>query len=301
MPADNSNRQLPEELHALLLQEVQTLRGCLSRLEQVEQERHHAEEARRQEEQRLHERDKLEAIGRFAGGIAHHFNNLLTVILGHADLLLSNLQPDSPFCGGAEAIKAAGERAAALIRQLLTFSHRLPAVPVLLDLNSILSSLAPALRRLLGPDIELTCALESGLAEVRFDPGQLGWLLLALAENARDAMPHGGRLRIQTSNASADQEPAQGQGGLRSGRPWVLLTVSDSGHGMDAATRARLFEPFFTTKEVGPRHGLGLATVYWIVRQSGGHIEGQSELGQGATFTIYLPRGEGFAGRSEVG
>jgi two-component system cell cycle sensor histidine kinase/response regulator CckA len=301
MPADQSNRQLPEELHALLLQEVQTLRGCLSRLEQVEQDRHQAEEALRQEGQRLHERDKLEAIGRLARGIAHHFNNLLTVILGHADVLLSNLQPDSPFCESAEAIKGAGERAAALIRQLLTFSRRPPAEPVLLDLNSILSSLAPALRRLLGPDIELTCALESGLAEVTADPGQIGWLLLALAENARDAMPHGGRLSIRTSNVNPDQEPAQGQGGLRPGRPWVLLAVSDTGHGMDEATRARLFEPFFTTKKVGEGTGLGLATVYWIVRQSSGHIEVQSERGKGATFTIYLPRGEVAAGTSEVG
>jgi signal transduction histidine kinase len=287
MHADPSNRQLPEELHALLLQEVQTLRGCLSRLEQVEQQRRQAEADRRHEEQLVHEQDKLEAIGRFAGGIAHHFSDLLTVILAHAALLLSNFQPGSPFCGSAEAIKGAGERAAALIRQLLTFSRRPLVVPVLLDLNSILSGLAPALRRLLGPDIDLTCLLEPRPAEVRADPGQIGWLLLALAENARGAMPHGGRLRIQTSIVNPDQEPAPGPG-----RPWVLLAVSDTGHGMDEATRARLFEPFFTTKEVGARHGLGLATVYWVVRHSGGHIEVQSEPGKGATFTIRLPRGE---------
>jgi two-component system, cell cycle sensor histidine kinase and response regulator CckA len=292
MPANQSDRQLPEELHALFLQEVQTLRGCLSRLEEVEQQRHRAEGALQDEGRRLHERDKLEAIGRFAGGIAHHFNSLLTVILGHADILLSNLQPDSPFSESAKAIKGAAGRAAALVRQLLTFSRRPPAVLVLLDLNSILSSLAPALRRLLGPDIELTCPLEPGLAEVRADPGQLGWLLLALAENARDAMPHGGRLSIRTSNVNPDQEPAQGQGGLRPGHPGVLLAVSDTGHGMDEATRARLFEPFFTTKEVGEGTGLGLATVHWIVWQSGGHIEVQSEPGKGATFKIYLPRGE---------
>jgi two-component system, cell cycle sensor histidine kinase and response regulator CckA len=300
MPSDKSNRQLPEELHALLLQEVQTLRGSLSRLEQLEQERQRAEEALRQEGQGLHERVELEAVGRLAGRIAHHFNNLLTVILGHADILLSDLKPDSPLCGSAVAIKGAGERAAALTQQLLTFSRQPPAVPVLLDLNSILSSLAPVLRRLLGPHIELTCALGSGLGEVRADPGQIGGLLLALAENARDAMPRGGRLGIQTSNLNFGQEQGQDQGGLPPG-PWVLLAVSDTGQGMDEATRARLFEPFFTTKEVPERTGLGLATVHWIVRQSGGHIEVQSEPGKGATFKVYLPRGEGAAGKSQVG
>src|SRR5262245_50276562 len=155
MPDDQSNRQLLEELHSFLRQEVQTLRGSLSRLEQLEQDRRQAEEAQRQEQQRLHERDKLVAIAGLAGGIAHHFNNLLTVILGHGDLLLYGLPPDSPFCGNAEVIKGAGERAAALTRQLLTFSRQPPAAPVLLDLNSILSSLAPALRRLLGSNIEL--------------------------------------------------------------------------------------------------------------------------------------------------
>jgi signal transduction histidine kinase len=292
MPADQSSRQLPEELHALLLREIQTLRGCLSRLEQLAQQRHQAEEARRHEEQHLHERDKLEAIGRFADGIVHHFNNLLTVILAHAALLQSNLPPDSPICESAEAIQGAGERAAALVRQLLTFGRRPPAVQVLLDLNSILSSLTLALQRLLGPGIELTCTLESGLAMVRADPGQIGWLLLALVENARDAMPDGGRLSIRTSNVNPDQEPARGPGALRPGRPGVLLAVSDTGQGMDETTRARVFEPFFTTKEVGDRHGLGLAAVYWIVRQSGGYIEVQSEPGKGATFTIYLPRAE---------
>src|SRR5262249_3483715 len=161
----------------------------------------------------------------------------------------------------------------------------------------ILSSLAPALRRLLGPNIVLTCELESALAEVRADPGQIGWLLLALTENARDAMPRGGRLSIRTSNVNPGQEPAQGQGGLRPGGPWVLRAVSDPGHGMDEATRARLFEPFFTTKEVGAGTGLALATVYWIVRQSSGHVEVQSERGKGATFKIYLPRAEVAAGK----
>jgi signal transduction histidine kinase len=301
MPTDKSDRPRPEELHAVLLQEVQALRGGLSRLEQLEQQRHHAEETFRQEEQRRHEQDKLEVVGRLAGGIAHHFNNLLTVILGHVDLLLSNLQPDSLSWGSAEAIKGAGEQAASLVRQLLTFSRQPPALPVLVDLNNILTSMAPALRRLLGRSIELTCALSSGPAVLRADPGQLCGLLLALAENARDAMPQGGRLRIQTSSASTDQEPAPGQGGLQPGRVWVILEVSDSGHGMDEATRARLFEPFFTTKEVGEGHGLGLATVWWIVRQGGGHIEVHSQPGQGATFKIYLPQGEGDAGGGAVG
>jgi signal transduction histidine kinase len=301
MPTDTSDRQSPEGLHALLLQEVQTLRGCLSRLEQLEQERHRAEEALRQEEQRRHERDKQEAVGRFAGGFAHQFSNLLAVILGHAAYLNSNLPPGSPSCRSAEAIKKAGERAAALLQQVLTFSRGLPTVPVLLDLNSILSGLAPALQRLLGPGVELTCALESGLAEVRADPGQIGVLLLALVENARDAMPQGGRLSIRTSDVSPDQGPAQDRGSPRPDRPWVLLAVSDTGQGMDEATRARLSEPFFTTKEGGEGHGLSLATLYGIVRQSGGHVEVQSEPGKGAHFKIYLPRGEGAAGQSEGG
>jgi signal transduction histidine kinase len=140
----------------------------------------------------------------------------------------------------------------------------------------------------------LTCALEAGPAEVRADPGQVGWLLLALVENAREAMPHGGRLSLRTSHVSPERMPAPNQG-----RPWVLLAVSDTGHGMDEATRARLFEPFFTTKEAGGRSGLGLAMVYWIVRQGGGHIEVQSEPGKGATFNVYLPRGGGAAGESD--
>src|SRR5262249_52436268 len=158
--------------------------------------------------------------------------------------------------------KGAGERAAALTRQLLTFSRRPPAVPVLLDLNSTLSSLAPALRHLLGPATELTCALEPELGGVRADPGQVGGLLLALAENARDATPQGGRLSIQTSTGAPGQGQARGRGRPPPG-PWVLLEVSDTGHGMDEATRARLFEPFFTTREGPERAGLGLATAYW--------------------------------------
>jgi signal transduction histidine kinase len=233
-----------------------------------------AEEARRHEERRRHERDKLEAVGRFADGVARHFSDLLTAIVAHSALLLSDLPPDSPWCVNARAIQGAGERAATLVRQLLAFSRRPPAVPVLLDLNSILTGLAPALRRLLGPDIELTCALEAVPAEVRADPGQVGWLLLALVENARDAMPHGGRLGIRTGTVSPDREPAPCG-------PWLLLAVSDTGHGMDEATRARLFEPFFTTKEAGGRSGLGLALAYEIVRQGGGHIEVQSEPGKG--------------------
>jgi signal transduction histidine kinase len=195
-------------------------------------------------------------------------------------------------------IRGAAERAAALIRQLLSFSRRHPPVLVRLDLNALLAGLTPALRRLLRPGIEVSSTLRPGVGEVQADPAHLGEAVLALAENARDAMPQGGQLIIETSivNLGPEQERWGGPGP----GPAVLLTVSDTGHGMDEATRARLFEPFFTTKEVGQGTGLGLAAAYGTVREAGGQIEVDSEPGKGTTFRIYLPRVGEVAGEGQA-
>jgi two-component system cell cycle sensor histidine kinase/response regulator CckA len=243
-------------------------------------------------EQQLRQAQKMEAIGRLAGGIAHDFNNILTAILGYGDLASSTLAPDSPLRANLEEIHHAAERAAGLTRQLLIFSRKQVLQPKILDLNAVVEESERLLRRLIGEDVVLVTALTAGVRPVRADPGQIEQVILNLAVNARDAMPRGGRLTIETANVDSDETWAEQHPGTPPGR-YVLLAVSDSGTGMDEATKSRIFEPFFTTKEAGKGTGLGLATVYGIVEQAGGLIEVDSEPGRGTKFRIYLPSVEG--------
>jgi signal transduction histidine kinase len=231
----------------------------------------------------------MEAVGRLAGGVAHDFNNLLTAISGNAHILRSELEPGDARVAEVDEIVLAGERAATLTRQLLAFSRRQVLQPRALSLNESIEELRGMLVRLIGEDLHLETVLDPDLGLVRADPGQLTQVLMNLAANARDAMPLGGTLTLETGNVTLDETFARAHEGVRAG-PHVMLKVSDTGAGMDAETRAQLFEPFFTTKEVGKGTGLGLATVYGIVRQSEGSIEVRSEPGCGSTFEICLPQ-----------
>lgn len=243
---------------------------------------------RRQLERQLQQAQKMEAIGRLAGGVAHDFNNLITVITGYSDLLLRSLDETSPLRRIIEEMKRAGERAALLTRQLLAFSRNQPIEPRLLDPNGVITDTEKMLRRLIGEDIELITILRPDIGSVRADPGQLQQVLINLVVNARDAMPQGGTVTIGTDWVHLDAAYAARRVNVRPG-PYVVLSVSDTGCGMDPETLSHIFEPFFTTKgEKGT--GLGLATVYGIVAQCGGHIDVMSEVGQGTTFKIYLPR-----------
>jgi two-component system cell cycle sensor histidine kinase/response regulator CckA len=236
-------------------------------------------------EEQLRQAQKLEAIGRLAGGVAHDFNNLLTVITGYSSLLSLELAPDDPNQNSVEMIRATAERAAGLTRQLLAFGRKQVLRPVILDLNAVIKDVEPMLRRLIGEDVRLVTALEPILGRITADRSQIEQVLVNLVVNARDAMPEGGCLSIETNNETLDLTWPASRTGAN-----VVLTVSDTGIGMDEHTRAHLFEPFFTTKEVGKGTGLGLATVYGIVQQSGGQIAVHSELGCGSMFKITLPR-----------
>jgi PAS domain S-box-containing protein len=239
-------------------------------------------------EEQLRHAQKMEAVGRLAGGVAHDFNNLLTVITGYGQFLHRQLETGSPFEGFAAEILNAAQRASALTRQLLAFSRRQVLRPRVLDLNTVVSDMERMLGRLIGEDVELVSQLAPGLDRVQVDPGQIEQVVMNLAVNARDAMPNGGRLTIRTGNVTLDADAARAHGLAKAGA-YVMLTVADTGVGMDAATRARIFEPFFTTKEAGKGTGLGLATVYGIVAQSGGAVDVESAPAEGAAFTIYLP------------
>jgi two-component system, cell cycle sensor histidine kinase and response regulator CckA len=244
---------------------------------------------RKQLEDQLRQAQKMEAVGRLAGGVAHDFNNMLAVIASYSELLLRQLDPDSPLHRYADEIKQATHRTSTLTRQLLAFARRQVLQPQVLDLNAVVATLERMLRRLIGEDITLVAHLDPTLGQIRADPGQLEQVLLNLAINARDAMAQGGRLTLETANLELDDAYARQRINVRPG-PYVMLAVSDTGCGMDAKTLSHTFEPFFTTKEPGQGTGLGLSTVYGIVTQSGGAIEVTSEPGRGTTFMIYLPR-----------
>ena len=244
---------------------------------------------RQQLEEQLRQSQKMEALGRLAGGVAHDFNNLLTIIKGHSDLLLGWLSTSEAAYKSCKQIDKAADRASSLTRQLLVFSRRQVLKPKVLDLNVLVTEMDKLLERLIREDIEFDFVPGAALGSVKADPGQIEQVLLNLTVNACDAMPKGGKLTIETSNVIVDEEYTHSRPGLQKG-PFVLLSATDTGHGMDAKTKARIFEPFFTTKDIDKGTGLGLATVYGIVEQSGGSIWVESAPGKGSRFEVYLPK-----------
>jgi PAS domain S-box-containing protein len=240
-------------------------------------------------EDQLRQAQKLESVGRLAGGVAHDFNNLLTVINGYSEMLLARLRAGDPLRDFLEEIHKAGERAAGLTQQLLAFSRKQVLQPRVLDLNRVVGGMRPMLARLMGEDVEVCVKLHAEAATIRADPHQLEQVLMNLAVNSRDAMLHGGRFSIETGFVEWGERHVQLRPGAHAG-PYVMLTVSDTGAGMNKETRGHIFEPFFTTKGAGKGTGLGLSTIHGIVEQSGGYIEAESELGRGTTFKIYMPR-----------
>jgi two-component system cell cycle sensor histidine kinase/response regulator CckA len=248
-------------------------------------------EWRKRGEEQLRQAQKVEAVGRLAGGVAHDFNNLLTVITGYSDMMLADLCPDDPLRTYAREVRKAAARATEVTAQLLAFGRKAIIAPKVLDLNALILDSKNMLCRLIGEDVELTTRLGLGLGKVKADPGQVHQVIVNLAVNARDAMPRGGRLTITTANVVLDEAYARDHPEMPLG-PYVRLSVSDTGHGMPEEVRSHVFEPFYTTKELGKGTGLGLASVHGIVRQSEGHIEVNSAPGHGTTFIIHLPRSE---------
>jgi two-component system cell cycle sensor histidine kinase/response regulator CckA len=252
-------------------------------------ERKQAEELLRRRDEQLRQSQKMEAVGRLSGGIAHDFNNLLGVIIGYSESIEQRLAPGDPVRKSAEEIRKAGERAASLTQQLLAFSRQRVMQPQILDLNALVTDMGKMLRRLIGMHIELTTNLATELDRVKAEQSQIEQVIVNLVVNARDAMPEGGKLLIETSNFNVNRNFASSFPFLQPG-PYVLLTVTDTGIGMDDDTRRHIFEPFFTTKGPGKGTGLGLATVYGVVKQSGGSVVVDSEPGKGSTFKIFLPQ-----------
>ncbi len=281
-------RQVHEELEQRVMGRTAQLLVSSEELQREIRERKQAEAALRTSEDQLRHAQKMEAIGRLAGGVAHDFNNLLSVIMGYAQVMLGSLPLTDPMHDHVQEIFAAGTRASQLTKQLLAFGRKQVLRLRVLDLNEIIQDTARMLKRIIGEDVDLLLVTEPDLALARLDPTQVEQVLLNLVVNARDAMPHGGKLTIETRNVTLDEAFARTHLGVLPGR-FVMLSVSDTGVGMDAATQARVFEPFFTTKETGRGTGLGLSTVFGIVEQSGGTIWVDSAVGRGTRFTIYFP------------
>src|SRR5207249_9627526 len=252
-------------------------------------ERKRAEQALRQSEAQLRQVQKMEAVGQLAGGVAHDFNNLLTVITGRTELLLLRLAADDPHRRDVELVRKTADRAASLTQQLLAFSRKQMLQPRVLDLNGVVAGMAQMLKPLIGATVEMVTSLDPTLGRVKADPAQIEQIVLNLAVNARDAMPQGGRLIIETTNVELDSTFVETHPGASAG-PHAMLSVRDTGIGMSSEVQAHLFEPFFTTKGVGKGTGLGLATVYGIVKQHGGYVRIESAAGAGTTVRIYLAR-----------
>jgi signal transduction histidine kinase/CheY-like chemotaxis protein len=278
-----------EERTAELRASVQNLKSEIRERQLAQRQRDEQKEHSARLEEQLLLTQKMEAIGRLAGGIAHDFNNLLGVILGNSELILKTLPQESPARVRVEEIKMAGEEAASVTQQLLAFSRQQVFAPQTVHLNVVLKDLEPLLKRIVRESIHFEMQLGQGVEHIHVDRSKLSQVILNLVANARDAMSAGGRLKIETSNFELGEAYAHEHVDVKPG-PYVQLSVSDSGSGMDRETVSRIFEPFFTTKEKGRGTGLGLATVYGIVRQSGGHIWVYSEPGAGTTFKIYFPR-----------
>lgn len=280
-------RDAHEGLEARVKERTAELQASNDRLSFEMAERARAEEALRKSDERIRQTQKLEAVGRLAGGIAHQFNNLMTIIIGYSELLQMRKVDSDPDFDKLGEIRKAGQRAAALTSQLLAFSRRQVRQPSMVDVNQVIVGVDEMLRGLLGQRMGLKTSLEPSLGKVMADPAQMEQILINLTLNARDAMEAGGLLSIETRNVNVD-----GEGATRGLHPgdYVLLSTTDNGSGMDAETQARIFEPFFTTKEQGQGTGLGLSVIDGIVRQSGGHVEVTSALGEGSTFNVFLPR-----------